>query len=310
MPTQQDAALYAGVELGGTKCVCVLGTGPEDIRAEVRIETRGPHETLRDIAQVLSSWRSQHGFAALGIASFGPADLDPNSPTYGSVSGTPKHGWDAVPVLAGFNSLEVPLGFDTDVNAAALAEGLWGGARGLSTFAYVTVGTGIGVGTVIGGCSVHGLGHSEAGHMRLPRLAGDTWPGSCPFHRDCAEGLASGPAIHARTGLQPSELPAEHPAWGLVAHTLGWLFHNLVLSTVPERILVGGGVVAGQPHLLPRVRSALLASLNGYAHAPRIALAGEQFLAPPLLGERSGRLGAIALARQALARRTLRRASS
>ena len=295
--------------MGGTKCLCVLGTGPEDIRAEVRLDTRGPVETLREITQVLTVWHRQHRFRALGIASFGPVDLDLRSATYGSLTGTPKRGWDAVAVLPALDSLAVPVGFDTDVNAAALAEGLWGGARGLRSFAYVTVGTGIGVGTVIAGASVLGLGHSEAGHMRIPRLAGDSWPGSCPFHGDCAEGLASGPAIQARTGLKPAELPPDHPAWNPVAHTLGWLLHNLVLSVVPERILVGGGVTAGQPQLLPRVRSALLASLGGYAQAARIAQAPQEFLAAPGLGERSGRLGAIALAQQAFTREKTRRAS-
>ena len=296
--------------MGGTKCVCVLGSGPADIRAEVRIDTRGPVETLREIGQVLALWRSQHAFRALGIASFGPAELDPRSATYGSLTGTPKPGWDAVAVLPAFAHLGVPVGFDTDVNAAALAEGLWGGARGLDSFAYVTVGTGIGVGTVIGGRSVLGLGHSEAGHMRVPRLSGDSWPGSCPFHGDCAEGLASGPALRARTGLAPAELPADHPVWHSAAHTLAWLFHNLVLSVVPERILVGGGVIGGQPQLLPQVRNALLASLNGYAHAVRIARAPAQFLVPPALGERSGSLGALVLARHALARQAPRRAST
>lgn len=295
--------------MGGTKCVCVLGTGPEDIRAEVRLETRAPAETLREIGQVFAGWHSQHGLRALGIASFGPADLDPRSPTYGCLTGTPKPGWDQIAVLPAFGWLGVPVGFDTDVNAAALAEGQWGGARGLDSFAYVTVGTGIGVGTVIAGSSVHGLGHSEAGHMRIPRLAGDSWPGNCPFHRDCAEGMASGPAIRARTGVNAAELPADHPAWSVVAHTLGWLFHNLVLTAVPERILVGGGVVAGQPQLLPQVRRALLASLGGYAQAARIARAPEQFVTAPALGERSGRLGALALARQALAMHDTRRAS-
>ena len=310
MPEQRESLLCAGVELGGTKCVCVLASGPADIRAEVRLETRAPTETLREIRQVLARWRSEHEFRALGIASFGPADLDARSATYGSLTGTPKPGWDAVAVLPAFSDLHVPVGFDTDVNAAALAEGLWGGARGLESFAYVTVGTGIGVGTVIGGRSVQGLGHSEAGHMRVARLAGDSWPGNCPFHGDCAEGLANGPAIQARTGRKPADLPADHPVWHSVAHALGSLFHNLVLSVVPERILLGGGVPAGQPHLLPQVRAALLASLNGYAHAARIARSPEQFVVSPALGARSGSLGAIVLAQQALGRQTLRRASA
>jgi fructokinase len=146
--------------------------------------------------------------------------------------------------------------------------------------------------------------------MRVARLSGDSWAGSCPFHGDCAEGLASGPAIRARTGRNPAELPADHPAWQTVTHALGSLLHNLVLSVVPERILVGGGVMGGQPQLLPQLRSALLASLNGYAHAGRIARAPEEFLAPPALGERSGRLGALVLAQQVLTRQALHRAST
>ncbi len=308
MPTEADPVLCAGVELGGTKCVCILGSGPADIRAEVRLQTRAPADTLREIAAVLSAWRSQARFAALGIGSFGPADLDLRSVTYGSLIGTPKPGWDAVALLPALGFLDVPVGFDTDVNAAAIAEGLWGGAQGLDSFAYVTVGTGIGVGAVIGGATVRGLGHSEAGHMRIDRYPGDSWPGNCPFHGDCAEGLASGPAIQARTGCKPTGLAAGHPAWHTVAHALGSLCHNLVLSVVPERILVGGGVVAGQPQLLSQVRCALLASLNGYAHAQRIARAVEQFVVAPVLGERSGPLGAIALAQQALSGQPGRRA--
>jgi fructokinase len=300
MPIQPDPVLCAGVELGGTKCVCILASGPDDIRAEVRLDTRAPAETLHAVGEVLSRWRREAGFAALGIGSFGPADLEPRSATYGSLIGTPKPGWDAVAVLPALSFLGVPVGFDTDVNAAALAEGLWGGARGLDSFAYVTVGTGIGVGAVIGGRTVRGLGHSEAGHMRIDRYPGDTWPGSCPFHGDCAEGLASGPAIQARTGCKPIELATDHPAWLSVAHALGSLCHNLVLSVVPERILIGGGVMAGQPQLLPQLRCALLASLNGYAHAKHVARAPQEFVAAPALGERSGRLGAIALAQQAL----------
>lgn len=266
----------------------------------MRIETRAPAETLREIGAVLTGWQTQQRFSALGIATFGPADLDPRSPTYGTLIGTPKPGWDKIPLLPTFAALEVPQGLDTDVNAAARAEGTWGGARGLNSYAYVTVGTGIGVGTMIGQRPVSGLGHSEAGHMRIPRLPGDGWPGSCPFHGDCAEGLASGPAIRARTGHAASALPADHPVWDTVAYALGALLHNLVLTAAPERILVGGGVVAGQPHLLARVRAALLASLNGYAHARSIARAPEQFLAAPGLGERAGSLGAIALAQRAL----------
>jgi fructokinase len=161
----------------------------------------------------------------------------------------------------------------------------------------------VGVGIVAGHRSLHGVGHPEAGHQRVPRLAGSHWPGHCPFHGDCVEGLAAGPAIQARTGVPAAQLPADHPAWEEVAHALAGLFHNLALTVVPERIVAGGGVFNGQAALLPRVRRALLVSLAGYAHAQRIAPRIEEFLVAPALAERSGSLGAIVLARQALSDR-------
>jgi fructokinase len=291
----------AGVELGGTKCVCVLASGPSGIRAEQRIATGAPRDTLAAIHELLQRWQREHGFAALGLASFGPLNLEPGSPGFGRLVGTPKPGWQDVPLLQSFHDFGVPTGLDTDVNAAALAEGQWGAARGLHAFSYVTVGTGVGVGIVVGDRSLRGLGHPEAGHQRVPRLAGNAWPGHCPFHGDCVEGLAAGPAIEARTGMPAAQLPEDHPAWDEVVHALAGLFHNLVLTVVPERILAGGGVFAGQPQLLPRVRRALVASLALYAHAPRIAAAVAEFVVAPALGERAGSLGAIALARQALA---------
>jgi fructokinase len=295
-----ELPLVAGVELGGTKCVCLLATGPSDIRAQHRIATGAPQPTLAAIREVLSGWQREHGFAALGLASFGPLDLEPRSPGFGRLFGTPKAGWENVPLLDSFRGFGVPTGLDTDVNAAALAEGEWGAACGLHTFSYVTVGTGVGVGIVVARRSLRGLGHPEAGHQRLPRLAGSSWPGHCPFHGDCVEGLASGPAIQAHCGIEPARLPADHVAWDEVVHTLAGLFHNLVLTVVPERIVVGGGVFGGQPQLLPRVRQGLLGSLAGYAHARLVVQQIDAFLVAPALGERSGSLGAIALARQTL----------
>jgi fructokinase len=294
-----DAPLVAGVELGGTKCVCLLASGPDDIRGEVRVPTRGPTETLAAIDAVLRQWLTEHGFRALGLASFGPLDLDPRSASFGCIVGTPKRAWERVALLPPARAFAVPIGIDTDVNGAALAEGLWGGARGLESWAYVTVGTGIGVGSIVAGAPVRGLGHAEAGHQRVPRLAGEHWPGNCPFHGDCAEGLASGPAIQARAGLPFADLAADHPVWNEVVHALAGLLHNLILTVVPERILVGGGVVLGQPTLLPRIRLALQASLGNYGQVARSALT-EQYLSTPVLGERAGPLGAIALAQRAL----------
>ena len=288
--------LKVGIELGGTKCAMMLGTGPDDISAEARIETVGPHQTMDAIDDLLRQWRDRHGFEAVGVASFGPLDLDPRSPTYGCVVSTPKPGWDGFNILRRARCWAVPVGFDTDVNGAALAEGRWGAARGLASFAYVTVGTGIGVGSIIDGRSVRGLGHSEAGHLRIPRPPGPAFAGVCPYHGDCVEGLASGPAVLAQAGFPAEQLTRSDPAWEVVVSALAALFHNLVLTTAPQRILVGGGLGMGQPHLLPRIRTALLASLNGYGVSNRIAAEIGDFIVQPGLGHRAGPLGALALA--------------
>ncbi len=293
---------FVGVEMGGTKCVCLLATGPGDIREEVRIPTTTPAETLAAIDAVLVRWQAQHGFRAIGVAGFGPLELDPASPLHGTLVNTPKPGWTGANLLAGMTPFGVPVGLDTDVNGAALAEGRWGGARGLDSYAYVTVGTGIGVGSVIRGQTVRGLGHSEAGHLRIPRMAGRNWPGACRFHGDCVEGLASGPAIQAQAGVRAADLPTTDPVWTEVVHALAALMHNLVLTTAPQRILIGGGVIAGQPFLLPPVRQALVESLNGYGVAPAIAEDIEAFVAAPALGTSAGPLGAVALAQAAATR--------
>jgi fructokinase len=294
--------LLAGVELGGTKCVCILGTGPGDVRALERLPTGNEREqTLRQIEDVLERWRLQFGSVrALGIASFGPVDLAPDSKTYGYITSTPKPGWrdtDLAQRLAG--RLGVPVGFDTDVNGAALAEGRWGAGAGLTDFAYVTVGTGIGVGSIVRGRSVFGMNHTEIGHIRVVRKKGDAFPGVCPFHGDCIEGLASGPAIEARAGRAATELAPDDPAWDFVAHGLAQMLHTMVLTTAPQRILLGGGVMSGQPHLFDRIRRELQRSLNGYVQTPELQEAIAQFVAPPGLGTMAGPLGALALAADA-----------
>lgn len=303
MTDANESPLVAGVELGGTKCVCILASGPEDVRGEERIATTTPEETLRSVTEVLRRWRTGPGFAALGIASFGPLELDERSPDHGRIVATPKPGWSGAGLTVLGAGLGVPVSLDTDVNGAAFAEGRWGAARGLRSFAYVTVGTGIGVGTVIEGRTVRGLGHSEAGHLRVARPAGDDWPGVCPYHGDCVEGLASGPAVKARAGRSGDQVGPDDPVWDMVVHALGGMLHNLVLTTAPERILIGGGVAGGQGWIFPRLRAALLESLAGYATADRIAADVETFLQPPALGDRAGPMGAIALGLDALENR-------
>jgi len=286
--------MLAGVELGGTKCICILGSGPDAVRERTELPTQTPDETLAAIGAVLARW----DYAALGIGSFGPLDLDPASPTFGAITNTPKPGWAGTPLLglAG----DHPVAIDTDVNGAALAEGLWGGAQGLTSWAYITVGTGIGVGSIVSGQPIRGLGHSEAGHLRVSRVPGDAFPGTCPFHGDCVEGLANGPSIEARANMPGRDIPHDHPAWAFAADALAILCHGLVFTSLPERILMGGGVAMGQPQMLPMIRKRLVESLNGYSAASMIADRIDDYLVHPTLGANAGPLGTLALAKQAL----------
>jgi fructokinase len=294
--------LLAGVELGGTKCVCVLGTGPADIVAQERLPTQDSATTLARIESVLGEWGVRYGRpAALGIASFGPLDLNRSACTYGFIAATTKPGWSNTRVAGRLSEcLGVPVGFDTDVNGAALAEGHWGAARGLNSFAYITVGTGIGVGIVVNGRTVYGCTHTEMGHIRIVRRRGDDWPGACSFHGDCVEGLASGPAIEARTGARGETLPLHHPVWDTVVHALVQLLHALVLTAAPQRIIIGGGVMGSREALFARVREELRQSLNGYLKVPELESGLADYVVPPALGEMAGPLGALVLARNAM----------
>ncbi len=295
MNTGIGSPLVAGIELGGTKCVCVLASGPDDIRDEVRLPTTSPDETLGEIRAVLERWAAGPGFGAIGIASFGPISLDPGALDFGQIVGTTKPGWSNADLLKMTEGLGVPVGLDTDVNGAALAEGRWGAAQGLESFAYITVGTGVGVGSIVGGKPVKGLGHSEAGHLRVGRLKGDDWPGFCVFHGDCVEGLASGPAVKARACRSADELGEDDPAWAMVVHALGGLLHNLVLTACPQRVLIGGGLADGQRWLFPKVRTALLESLGNYGATTGLTAVIDDFVQVPGLGAKAGPMGAIAV---------------
>lgn len=283
-------SLYAGVELGGTKCVAILAGRPDEIAARETVPTTTPDETLGKLEQILSRWRADVGFEALGIASFGPLELDHASANYGKIAATPKPGWQGAPVKERLErSAGVPAVFDTDVNGAALAEMRWGTGRGLEDFAYVTVGTGIGVGFIVNGRPTRGFAHCELGHIRVARLTGDDFPGTCPFHGDCVEGLAAGPSIEARGAVnaEPND-----PVWDSVAWALAQLCHAIVCAAAPRAIAMGGGVIAGQSHLLQRIEQMLVESLNGYMELPQEA----PYIRPPALGADAGPLGAIALA--------------
>jgi len=291
--------LLGGVELGGTKCVCLIGTGPGDIRAQVSIPTGDDaNATLGRIEAAFEEWHGVHGpIAALGVASFGPVDLNRTSSRYGFITSTAKPGWCNTDVARRLAKMfPVPVGFDTDVNGAALAEGRWGAAKHLADFAYVTVGTGVGVGLVVDGRPAYGFSHSELGHIRIARKAGDVWGGTCQFHGDCVEGLASGVAIAARAGVPASRIPRDSPVWDLVAHALAQLLHTIVLATAPRRILIGGGVAEGRPELLEGVRRQLMASMNGYLKLDELTGGIDSYAVPPGLGPLAGPLGALALA--------------
>ena len=290
--------LMAGVELGGTKCICTLAGGPDAIIEQQTIPTTTPDQTLPAILEVLTRWYDSNGFAALGIASFGPLDLNPTSPRYGRILATTKIGWPDTDVLGILSApFAVPVGFDTDVNGAALAEARWGSARDLDDFAYVTVGTGIGVGLIVHGKPTRGIGHSELGHVRVPRAPGDTLESVCGFHADCVEGVASGTAVKARLGGRSiSSIMSDDPLWDPVVDALAVLCHTVVCATGPHRIAVGGGVISRQPYLIGRIDRALVASLGGYINLPN----GGPYVIPPELGDLAGPLGTIALAAAAL----------
>lgn len=303
-PAQGGAApLLAGVEAGGTKFACAVGTGPGDLRATARIPTTTPAQTLARVADFLRSAARDHGpLAALGVAAFGPVDPDPASPAFGRITSTPKEGWRDTDVLGPLRDAlpGAPAAFDTDVNGAAVGEGRWGAAAGLHTFVYLTVGTGIGGGAVVGGRPLHGLVHPEMGHVPVARdPSRDPFRGGCPFHGDCLEGLASGPALQARWGLPAHELHGHPDAWDLEADYLASGLASIVLVLSPQRVILGGGVMEA-PGLLDLVRPRLADRLAGYVRHPALLGDLRDYLVPPALGARSGVLGAMAMARDAL----------
>ena len=286
--------LLGGIEAGGTKFVCAVGTGPDDIWAETRFDTMTPAETIGRAIEFFQ--KEGQGVTAVGIGSFGPIDPDPASPTFGYITATPKPGWSQTDFVGQIRAaLNVPVGFDTDVNGAALGEHRWGAAQGLDNFIYLTVGTGFGGGAMVNGRLLHGLIHPEMGHIRIPRHPDDEFSGRCPFHGDCLEGMAAGPALEDRWGQPAETLPADHPAWEMEAHYLAYGLVNFICTLSPQRIIMGGGVMS-QPHLFPLVRCKTQELLNNYLAAPALHEGIEAYIVPPGLGGRSGVLGALALA--------------
>ena len=290
--------LFGGIEGGGTKFVCAVGTGPQDIRAEARFATTSPAETLERAVHFFRGYEAD--LAAVGVACFGPLDPHPDSASYGHILPTPKPGWTGADIVGTLReALRIPIAFDTDVNGAALGEFRWGAAQGLDTFIYLTVGTGIGGGAFVNGKLLHGLIHPEMGHVFLRRdKQKDPFAGICPFHGDCFEGLASGVAIEKRWGASGEALPESHPAWDLEADYIAQALADYSLTLSPQRIILGGGV-GSLPRLLPKVRARTREWLHGYIRSPVILEGIESYIVPPGLGHRSGMLGAIALAGQA-----------
>ncbi len=296
-----EARLYGAVEAGGTKFVCAIGDAGGAIRAEARFATADPVSTLTKVRDfLLESSRTLGNISAIGVASFGPVVLDSASPQFGCIANTPKAGWsgtDMIGMLA--RQFSCPMGFDTDVNAAALAEHRWGAGRDIDNLVYLTVGTGIGGGVLVDGAPLHGLLHPEIGHIRPRRHPLDlTFAGVCPFHGDCLEGLASGPAIVARSGRELQHLDQSHAQWDIEADYLGQLCAQLVLTLSPQRIIMGGGVMS-QHRLLPVIRERLQHWLGGYIDRSEILAAADHYVVAPALGTRSGILGALALGLEA-----------
>jgi fructokinase len=290
-------APLGGLEAGGTKFVCAVGRPGQEPLRRAAFPTRGPDETLAD---VIGFFREREPIAALGIGSFGPLDLDPASPSCGSLTATPKPGWSGVNLRATLGgALGCPVAIDTDVNAAGLGEAAFGAGRGLDHFVYLTIGTGIGGGLIAGGRPLHGLTHPEMGHLLVRRHPIDEgFAGACPFHGDCAEGLASGAAIFARAGKPLSDYPPDHPLREAIADYLGQLCAAIVLIASPQRLILGGGVMTGGA-LLPGVRRALAARLGGYVGHPALQSGLESYVVAPDLGDRAGITGALILASRA-----------
>ena len=293
--------MFAGVELGGTKAIALVADG-RTILDRMSVPTGDPTATLGALRDWLVA-RDQR-FAALGIASFGPVRIEPSAPDYGHILATPKPGWAGTDVVGHFAGLGLPTAIDTDVNAAALAEHRWGAAQGASSVTYVTIGTGVGGGTLVDGVTIKGRLHPEIGHLLLKRREGDEFRGNCCFHGDCVEGLIAGPSLAARFGEPPANVPSDDPRWQDPAHDVAVLLVGLLHSYSPQRLLVGGGVTLGSPWMLDMAIERMPALLGGYY--PDLDLGAlRELIRTPALGNDAGPLGAIALAQDAFASRHL-----
>ena len=296
--------LLGGIEAGGTKFVCAVSEAGQEgkILAETRFPTAEPVSTMQKIIEFFQSQSTKYGtLSAIGIASFGPLDPRPDSKTFGYITSTPKPGWANFNFVGNVRAqFDVPIGFDTDVDGAALGEWRWGAGCGLNSLVYLTIGTGIGGGALTNGEIVHGLLHTEMGHMRIPHSwEHDPFPGICPYHGDCLEGLACGSSLEKRWGIKAEALPFDHQAWILEADYIAFALVNLILTLSPQRIILGGGVMS-QEQLFPLIRYKVLKLINGYLKSDEILSEIDTYIVPPGLGQYSGVKGAIALAELAV----------
>ncbi len=289
--------LYGAVETGGTKCICAVGSNPDDLADIVRFPTSTPQNTIATIVDYFSSHPRRHLLQSIGIASFGPLNLDKNSPHYGSITTTPKPNWAHTPLTQSISEqLQLPVYIDTDVNSAALSEGTWGAGKGLDTYTYITIGTGIGVGTVVHGAPIHGLIHPEGGHMLLPSHPHDPTPnGFCPYHKHCFEGLAAGPTITKRWRRSPYRLPETHKAWDIEAFYIAHALVNITMLLSPQKIIIGGGLMH-RTFLYQKINTMFQTLVNGYIDAPAIKETPNTYIVGPKLTH-YGLLGAILIAK-------------
>lgn len=294
-----DNQLIAGIELGGTKTIALIARGTE-ILDEFRIPSTSPNEVLEPISNWLKNAREKYDFKAIGIASFGPVCLDKSSKQYGHITATPKPNWSNSDVVGSVKKwFDGPIGFDTDVNGAGLAEYYWGASQDCDTSIYVTIGTGLGGGIIANGVPLHGFMHPEMGHMRIRRNHQHDFKGVCPFHGDCIEGLVCGPAIKARTGKPAEELMKEDPIWEILADEIAEFLTNLIYVASPQKILIGGGVMQDKEYFFQKIRNNINDKLGNYINGLDFDALGEMII-PPKLGDKAGPLGAIALGLAAL----------
>lgn len=284
--------LLGAIEAGGTKIICGIGTKEGELIEKVHFETLTPEETMPKIIDYFADKKIE----ALGIGTFGPVDVDPNSSTYGYILDTPKPGWSMYPFLDEIHkSIQVPVIIDTDVNGAALGEAMWGIAKDVDSCLYITIGTGVGAGFYSEGRLLHGLLHPEMGHILLRKHPEDSYKGKCPFHGDCFEGLAAGPAIEERFGIKAYELGEDHLAWKLEAYYIAQALINYTMILSPNRIILGGGVMK-QKQLFPLIREEFIKLLGNYINKPELSTDIDKYIVYPGLGDHSGMYGSLALA--------------